>query len=120
MNHLSSDDEGSASDPRPNSPSVADPQLDEGSATRWEKIRIGSLRVAAVFGAFLLVVTLLTAFSGIYTSRPEFCRSCHNMEPYYISWQESSHSHVSCVKCHFPPGVGEKIRGKMLGLEMNP
>ncbi|MHC4404218.1 MAG: hypothetical protein ACYTG0_31575, partial [Planctomycetota bacterium] len=33
-----------------------------------------------------------------------------------VSWQESSHKDVSCVKCHFPPGLGEKVRGKMLGL----
>jgi predicted CXXCH cytochrome family protein len=38
------------------------------------------------------------------------------MEPYYQSWLESSHRDVSCVKCHFPPGVGEKVRGKLLGL----
>ena len=38
------------------------------------------------------------------------------MEPYYTSWQQSSHKDVSCIKCHFPPGVGEKVRGKVLGL----
>ena len=38
------------------------------------------------------------------------------MEPYYVSWQDSSHKDVSCIKCHFPPGAGEKVRGKMLGL----
>lgn len=62
------------------------------------------------------MAALLMAVAATYTSRPEFCRSCHNMEPYYASWQESSHKDVSCVKCHFPPGVGEKVRGKMLGL----
>ncbi len=50
------------------------------------------------------------------TSRPQFCNSCHIMEPYYRSWQVSSHSNVSCTKCHFPPGAGEKVRGKLLGL----
>ncbi len=70
----------------------------------------------AVLGAFFFVSAVLGAFASIYTSRPEFCRSCHIMEPYYVSWQESTHSHVSCIKCHFPPGVGEKIRGKTLGL----
>ena len=38
------------------------------------------------------------------------------MEPYYVSWQESSHRDVACIKCHFPPGAVEKVRGKMLGL----
>ncbi len=38
------------------------------------------------------------------------------MEPYYKSWAESSHKDVSCIECHFAPGFGGKIRGKMLGL----
>jgi predicted CXXCH cytochrome family protein len=38
------------------------------------------------------------------------------MEPYYVSWQESSHRDVTCIKCHFPPGAGEKVRGKLAGL----
>ena len=29
---------------------------------------------------------------------------------------ESSHKNVSCIECHFPPGIGGKVRGKMLGL----
>jgi len=73
-------------------------------------------RVAALLGAFVLLLAVMTAAAGWYTSRPEFCRSCHNMEPYYDSWQKSSHNKVACTKCHFPPGAGEKIRGKMLGL----
>ncbi|MFH1267366.1 MAG: cytochrome c3 family protein, partial [Planctomycetota bacterium] len=86
------------------------------NARVWRKLRWFLLRAAALAGAFVLLVALMTACAGWYTSRPEFCRSCHIMEPYYVSWVESSHSHVSCIKCHFPPGVGEKVRGKMLGL----
>jgi len=84
--------------------------------TIWQKLRWFLLRAAALAGALLLLLVLMTACAGWYTSRPEFCRSCHNMEPYYVSWQESSHKDVSCIKCHFPPGVGEEVRGKMLGL----
>ncbi len=64
----------------------------------------------------LLVATVGTGTAGWYTSRPQFCSSCHIMEPYYVSWQESSHKDVACTKCHFPPGVAEKARGKVLGL----
>lgn len=84
--------------------------------TIWQKLRRLLLRAAAFLGAMLLFVALLTAGAGWYTSRPEFCRSCHIMEPYFVSWQESSHKDVSCIKCHFAPGLGEKVRGKMLGL----
>ena len=80
------------------------------------RIRQLILRAAAVVCAFLVLIAMLTAAAGWYTSRPEFCRSCHIMEPYYTSWQHSSHKDVSCIKCHFAPGVGEKVRGKLLGL----
>ena len=38
------------------------------------------------------------------------------MVPYYESWQKSSHNQVACVKCHFPPGFGGEVRGKLMGL----
>ena len=70
----------------------------------------------ALFGAWLSLMVIMTAAAAWYTSRPQFCNSCHIMEPYYKSWQESSHKDVACIECHFPPGVGGKVRGKMLGL----
>jgi predicted CXXCH cytochrome family protein len=72
----------------------------------------GALLAAAVLFVFLL----MTGAAAWYTSRPQFCNSCHIMEPYYKSWQESSHKDVSCIECHFPPGIGGKVRGKVLGL----
>jgi len=97
---------------------TSQPQDDPGTSggTKVARWRWFLLRGIAFGGAFLVILGLLTASAGWYTSRPEFCRSCHNMEPYYQSWKHSSHSEVSCIKCHFPPGVGEKVRGKMLGL----
>ncbi|MBC8870257.1 MAG: NapC/NirT family cytochrome c [Planctomycetes bacterium] len=82
----------------------------------WHKLRWFAARAIALLGAFVLFGAVVMGFAGWYTSRPEFCRSCHIMEPYYVSWQHSSHKDVSCIKCHFPPGAGEKIRGKMLGM----
>jgi predicted CXXCH cytochrome family protein len=64
----------------------------------------------------LLTLGMLTTGAAVYTSRSEFCVSCHIMEPYYVSWQTSSHKDVACIKCHFPPGAVEKVRGKLLGL----
>ncbi len=73
-------------------------------------------RVASVLGTAVLLLVLLMGTAGWYTSRPAFCNSCHIMEPYYESWQQSSHKDVSCIECHFAPGLGGKVRGKMLGL----
>ncbi|MFO7901514.1 MAG: cytochrome c3 family protein [Planctomycetota bacterium] len=84
--------------------------------TKWQKFRWFASRAVALLAAFLVLGVAFVGFSGWYTSRSEFCRSCHIMEPYYASWRASNHSDVSCVKCHFAPGVAEKVRGKMLGL----
>jgi nitrate/TMAO reductase-like tetraheme cytochrome c subunit len=70
----------------------------------------------AVIGVFLFFSSLFAGTAAWYTSRSQFCRSCHIMEPYYVSWEKSGHADVACIKCHFPPGVGEKIRGKVGGL----
>jgi predicted CXXCH cytochrome family protein len=81
-----------------------------------QRVRLTLLRLAAVAGVVLVVLALMTSGAAHYTSRSEFCASCHIMEPYYVSWQESTHHDVACIKCHFPPGVAEKVRGKMQGL----
>ena len=94
---------------------AAQPLLDDPSSY-WQRARYILLGVVAVAGAFLLTLGMLTSGAAVYTSRSEFCISCHIMEPYYVSWQESSHRDVACIKCHFPPGAGEKVRGKLLGL----
>jgi nitrate/TMAO reductase-like tetraheme cytochrome c subunit len=70
----------------------------------------------ALLGAWLFLMVVMAAAAALYTSRPVFCNSCHIMEPYYQSWQKSSHKDVTCIECHFPPGMGGEVRGKVLGL----
>ncbi len=82
------------------------------AALRW----LLSRRRSSSGSLLLAHAACWSACAGWYTSRPQFCNSCHIMEPYYKSWQESSHKDVSCIECHFPPGFGGKVRGKMLGL----
>ncbi len=81
-----------------------------------KRFKVLLLQGLALLGVCLLLLTVGTGTAGWYTSRSQFCNSCHIMEPYYVSWQESSHKDVACIKCHFPPGVAEKVRGKVLGL----
>jgi len=87
-----------------------------GPVSYWHRATVVALGVAAVLGAFVMTTGVVTTGAAVYTSRSQFCISCHIMEPYYVSWQESSHRDVACIKCHFPPGAAEKVRGKMLGL----
>lgn len=79
-------------------------------------LRKVGLRVLAALGVLVFLLLLSAGTAGWYTSRPEFCNSCHIMKPYYKSWQESTHKDVPCTECHFAPGFGGKLRGKMLGL----
>ena len=81
----------------------------------WPALRKLMWRVAAFLGTFFLFLTLMVALAGWYTSRSEFCNSCHIMEPYYVSWQESSHANVACIKCHFAPGFGRRCEGRCWG-----
>jgi nitrate/TMAO reductase-like tetraheme cytochrome c subunit len=74
-------------------------------------VRIGPTR-----WGWTLLFLLLVGGGGFgfmeYSMRPDFCRTCHLMEPYYTSWLESSHSHVACTDCHFEPGLKGTIKGK--------
>jgi nitrate/TMAO reductase-like tetraheme cytochrome c subunit len=48
-----------------------------------------------------------------YTHNPRFCLSCHVMQPYYDAWASSSHNKVSCVECHYQPGLRYELEGKL-------
>ena len=74
------------------------------------------LRIAPTkWGVFLIAVVVLgvgfVAFAE-YSMHPDFCRSCHIMEPYYEAWHESTHSNVACGDCHFEPGWRHTFKGK--------
>src|SRR5512133_3254 len=47
-----------------------------------------------------------------YSMQPEFCRSCHIMEPYYQAWHSSKHAGIPCADCHFEPGLQNTLMGK--------
>lgn len=88
--------------------------------------RIGTIPMISIFtlkgAAFTSVpvmcgaMLVLSAYSVKITAHPKFCTSCHNMGQYYASWQHSSHKDVACVECHYEPGVGNEIQGKMAGM----
>lgn len=67
------------------------------------------------WGAFLLLgffmICGMAAF-GEYSMTPDFCQSCHIMEPYYKAWHQSTHKNVPCVDCHFLPGLNATLYGK--------
>ncbi len=73
-------------------------------------------------GLFVALVCALV-FLGIgtyaavhHTAQPEFCGSCHLMEPYVETWRESAHRDVACIECHYEPGGVETFEGKFKAL----
>jgi nitrate/TMAO reductase-like tetraheme cytochrome c subunit len=61
-----------------------------------------------------ILVAMLGGTIGFmeYSMSPEFCRSCHIMEPYYQAWHQSTHKDVGCPECHFEPGMLNTVKGK--------
>jgi nitrate/TMAO reductase-like tetraheme cytochrome c subunit len=66
-----------------------------------------------------LVIVAACFFAGsaiVVTGQPGFCDSCHIMNSYYASWQDSKHSEVNCLDCHLQPGFAGYAKGKINGL----
>jgi nitrate/TMAO reductase-like tetraheme cytochrome c subunit len=71
----------------------------------------------------ILVLLVIVVVSGIvsseyYTSRSEFCGSCHIMKNFYETWKKSKHGEegVACVECHYAPGEKGTLKAKFKGL----
>ncbi len=65
----------------------------------------------SILGVILLAVTTVGFIE--YSAQPSFCDNCHIMEPYYQSWQTSSHRDVPCIACHYAPGIKAEAMGKL-------
>ena len=61
----------------------------------------------AGFGVLAALLGLFMAFGPpklfAKTSTPEFCGSCHVLQPEYEAWfHAGAHKRISCVDCHLP------------------
>lgn len=98
-------------------PRTDEPELAAFSRPSRRRRRIRRLGRALAVTVVVVVVALVTA--EYYTARPDFCGSCHIMEPYYQSWTRDVHGSklsVACVECHYAPGEQHTIRAKFRGL----
>ncbi len=80
---------------------------------RWGKRLLFALILLLLLSGGLLAV------AEHKTSQPQFCGSCHIMEPYYESWEADIHGgklNVACVECHYAPGERTTIKAKLRGL----
>lgn len=67
-----------------------------------------------IFVSIFIFIVFLSIGAGVngYTNSPNFCSSCHEMAPEYLTYSQSAHNKISCVQCHVPPGVQNSIQGK--------
>ncbi len=74
------------------------------------------LRFGLTLWGWFLVFAAAAVIGGAgfaeYSMQPDFCRSCHIMEPYYQAWHRSTHKNVPCQDCHFEPGWRNTLKGK--------
>ena len=82
-------------------------------------MKIGRLTVAGYAVGLAIGVALVLTYGAMEaSSTPAFCGTCHVMQPYYESWEISSHSEIACVDCHIPPGITAELRKKYEALSM--
>ena len=66
------------------------------------------------------VVVLAAVFVGVAraTDASAFCRSCHEMGPYYDAWAAGQHGHegVPCIDCHVNRGFLPRLSHKFVAL----
>jgi hypothetical protein len=66
----------------------------------------------------LAIASQLTYGAINYMDSVTFCgQTCHTvMQPEFMAYQNSPHSHVECVKCHIGPGASWFVRSKLSGV----
>ena len=73
---------------------------------KWYNIRITG-RFFVITGVMFFLFFAFMIFMFNYSTRPEFCTTCHIMDPYYKAWKTSTHQKVAtCVDCHYPKNMG--------------
>lgn len=78
------------------------------------RVRTGVLMIGI---AVVLVVGAVGVAAAVYTERPQFCPTCHEMGPYYIAWAAGPHKQFSCVDCHVDPGIVNHGLHKLVALK---
>jgi len=71
---------------------------------------------------FITLVALIILGAGAaagmhFTSKPEFCASCHQIQPQVVAWRNGPHNTVDCLSCHAEPGTVGYVERKLGGLK---
>ncbi len=67
-----------------------------------------------IMASGLLIVIIASSVTAIgLTMRPDFCKTCHVMQPEYVTWKATSHANISCTDCHIEPGLVSLVKHKV-------
>lgn len=86
-----------------------------GSSGGAKAPRVRKLLVIGI--AAVLVLGVAGVAAAVYTERPQFCPTCHEMGPYYDAWAVGPHRQTACVDCHVDPGVVNHGLHKFVALQ---
>ena len=93
---------------------VEEPSGEKPKPPKRKRKRLRRRWVVLIVIASVIVFLVIAAFvTAHFTSASSFCDTCHEMEPYYDSWQASSHATADCVECHIPPGFVSYVQTKL-------
>lgn len=80
------------------------------------QVKKGWKKLILMFSVILIILIAGAATGMHFTSQPNFCYSCHEIQPHVISWREGLHNEVTCLKCHANPGTIGYVSRKLKGL----
>lgn len=88
-----------------------------GKQFKWKKGKLVEVKKRPPeFWISIFILTFAIIFNAVligveYASDPKICTSCHEMEKYFESWNESTHKGIKCYECHYGRGVLNFLRG---------
>ncbi|NLL18197.1 MAG: hypothetical protein GX262_04115 [Clostridia bacterium] len=91
------------------------------TATTKEKVTVDSTRKLKWILPICMALAALLFITGAssYTSQTDFCRSCHEMEGVFATWESSAHGKnelgivAECQDCHLPGGFAQMLVTKV-------
>lgn len=70
-----------------------------------------------IMAGLVVFFFIFTAWTIGYTSKSEFCGTCHEMGTMHQTWINSSHKNIACIECHSEPGVKGLVKAKVKGIK---
>ena len=100
----------------PERPEAAEGVVANGAAVAPPRKRHRARTILIVVAAVLVVLVAGSFVAAEVTAKSTFCANCHEMDPYYTSWQGSTHKTAQCAQCHVPPGFVHFVATKAYAL----